>query len=170
VKKRWSIVAVQVMTDQEIWFDGAPAEAIQAAVSQQKIFLVWIHSDDSQNPESSETDDAEESSSDWSSLWTHPEIKPLLLAQSINLNLTQNSPNAEMFLQSISSPTNAVGVWLIFSGQVLASYHSAPTVQVFLSFLTETVKAIIIQRQLAARRAAMDVHKAAHGSLSRRVY
>src|SRR5262245_9352438 len=90
--------------DTEIWHQGAPGEAVQLALAQQKLFVVWIHPETPPVPEETASETAKtDNTSSWDSLWTNPAIKSLLLHSAVCLNLTQSTANAGMFLQSVGS-------------------------------------------------------------------
>jgi hypothetical protein len=154
--------------DTEIWHQGFPGEAVQLALSEQKLFLVWIHPETAPFSEGTAPETAEaENTSSWDSLWTNPTIKSILLQSAVCLNLTQSTANAGMFLQSVGSAANSTGLWIISSGQVVSSFQQPPTrhdLQTLLSSTLDSMKrAAQIQSQLAARRAALVAHKAQHG-------
>ena len=118
-----------------IWHPGPPSEAIQLAISQQKLFLVWI-----QKTESEESSDPNAAS--WDSLWTDDKIKPLLEEYMVSLKLEKTTSDAEMFLQSINHPTDSVGVWVIFAGRLLLSFTEPPSIDDMQTQLQSTVSQI----------------------------
>jgi hypothetical protein len=162
-----------------IWNTGTPAEAIQLALSQSKLFLVWI------SP-SSNSDDNPISS--WTSLWTDSTIKSTLLEHAVSIKIDQGTTNASMFLQLVQSPSTAQGVWIVFAGQLLDSFtepvppedmlqrinsaisksHDLKTASLqphppSTSSDPQTSTPYNIQLQLAARRAKLEAAKAQHG-------
>jgi len=96
-----------------IWNTSTPAEAIQLALSQQKLFLVWI------SPSTSDPA--------WDAIWTSPAIQSILAEHAVAITLAQGTPEAGMFLQLLASPPTATGVWIVFSGQLLDSFTEPPS-------------------------------------------
>src|SRR5271170_7229237 len=91
-----------------IWNTGTVSEAIQLSLTQQKLFLVWI----SPSSTSSTLDDS------WSQVWTNSQIKSTLLEHAVSIKLEQGTTDAAMFLQFVAMDGNAVGIWIIFAGQL----------------------------------------------------
>jgi hypothetical protein len=100
-------------TSSSIWNTSSPAEAIQLALSQQKLFLVWI------SPTTSDPA--------WDSIWTDSAIQSILAEHAVSITLAQETTEAAMFLQLLSSPPTATGVWIVFSGQLLDSFIEPPS-------------------------------------------
>jgi hypothetical protein len=163
-----------------IWNTSSPAEAIQLALSQQKLFLVWI------SPATSDPA--------WDSIWTDPAIQSLLAEKAVSITLAQETTEAAMFLQLLSSPPTATGVWIVFSGQLLDSFSEPPSPEDMLQRINNTFskspnlqgpqatpsqlppststqppsQAVPpeVQAQLAARRARLDAAKLQYGTPS----
>jgi hypothetical protein len=174
----------QSMTADEpnsIWKTGIPAEAIQLALSQGKLFLVWILN--SEDPTSS-------SSVSWTQVWTDETIKTFLSQHAVSIKLNQGTDDATMFLQLVQAPSTAQGVWIVFVGQLLDSFTDPPTPEEMLqrihsalsksqasiassiqpqqapsspSTSQETPQSDTINAQLAARRAKLETAKLQHG-------
>src|SRR5271154_4135142 len=107
-----------------IWNTSSPAEAIQLALSQQKLFLVWI------SPTTSDPA--------WDSIWTDSAIQSILAERAVSITLAQETPEAAMFLQLLSSPPTATGVWIVFSGQLLDSFIEPPSPEDMLQRINTT--------------------------------
>lgn len=170
--------AIPVDTETSIWYSGSSAEAIQLALSQHKLFLVWI----------SQSSDSATTSESWTKLWADSAINSALFEHAVSLKLEQGTTDAAMFLQLVSSSTAAnEGVWIVFSGQLLDSFTSPPSQEEMLQRLQSTITkaqalAVSLQPtspqsagppsetasnsfevQLAARRANLDAAKRQHG-------
>ena len=117
----------QMDKEPSIWHTGTPGEAIQASLSQGKVFLVWI-------AESSADGDNQ-----WTSIWTHSAIKSILAEHAVCIKLDQGSTDAGMFLQLVNSPPTAEGVWLVFAGQLLDVFPTAPTPDTALQRIQSTI-------------------------------
>lgn len=164
-----------------IWSTGTPAEAIQLALSQSKLFLVWISSNSDDDPTPS-----------WTSLWTDSTIKSTLLEHAVSIKLDQGTTDASMFLQLVQSPSTAEGVWIVFAGQLLDSFTEPPTPEEMLQRINSTISKSYdlqtapsqptppstsldpqtlpsdnIRTQLAARRARLEAAKLQHGPLQK---
>jgi hypothetical protein len=100
-----------------LWTTASPAEAIQLALSQSKLFLVWI-------PPSSE-----EVSSAWDPVWADTAVHSFLSQYAVAITLAQDSVDAAMFLQLVRSEPSAVGVWIVFAGRMLDSFAGPPSPQ-----------------------------------------
>ena len=100
-----------------LWTTASPAEAIQLALSQSKLFLVWI-------PPSSE-----DSSAAWDSVWADTAVLAFLSQYGVAITLSQGSADAAMFLQLVRSAPSAVGVWIVFAGRMLDSFAEPPSPQ-----------------------------------------
>ena len=96
-----------------IWNTSPPAEAVQLALLQQKLFLVWISPAPS-NPA-------------WEVIWTNASIQSLLAEHTVSITLSQGSTEAAMFLQLLSSAPTETGVWIVFAGHLLDSFAEPPT-------------------------------------------
>jgi hypothetical protein len=165
-------------TDKEgsLWYSGPPTKAIQLALSQRKLFLVWI----------SPSNDTATTS--WTKLWTDSAIKSTLSEHAVSLRLEQGTADAEMFLQLVSSSTEAEGVWIVFAGQLLDSVTSPPSQEEMLQRLQSTItksQTLALSQsvshplpdpssdagsdnyeaQLAARRAKLEAAKRQHGPI-----
>ena len=159
--------------DPPFWNEGTPAEAIQLALTQEKLFLVWISSPESED-------------SAWAAIWTDAAIKSLLVEHAISLKLDQGTTDAAMFLQVVSMAPTSIGVWLVFAGELLDSFIEPPSPQ---DFLQRTQSAVSkssdlkssssqpasspgpsqsdnIKAQLATRRAKLEAAKIAHGKFA----
>ena len=161
-----------------IWNTGTPAEAIQLALSQSKLFLVWI------SPSSNPEDDPPL----WTPLWTDSTIKSTLLEHAVSIKLHQGTVDASMFLQLVQSPSTAHGVWIVFAGQLLDSFTKPPIPAEMLQRINSTISKLQdlkaaasqhsppstssdpqtstsdnIRAQLAARRAKLEAAKLQHG-------
>lgn len=112
-------------TETSIWHPGPPAQAIQTAVTQGKLFLVWIEA--SRNSEQPSHDTPSEETSSWDSLWTNQEIRSILLQNAVSLKLGQGTTDAAMFLQLVGAPSTAEGAWIVFAGQLLDTIPSPPS-------------------------------------------
>lgn len=117
-----------------IWHTGTPAEAISSAITQQKLFLVWIQqtSEDPSNP----------TPSSWEAIWTNEEIRVKLLENAVSLKMDQGSTDATMFLQLVGFPADATGVWIVFAGRLLDSFvisEPTPTVEEMLRRIQSTI-------------------------------
>jgi hypothetical protein len=169
-------------TSLSIWNTSSPAEAIQLALSQQKLFLVWI------SPSTSEPA--------WDSIWTDSAIQSVLAEHAVSITLAQGTPESAMFLQLLSSPSTTTGVWIVFSGQLLNSFTEPPSPEDMLQLIYTTISKaqdlklqkpppyqppssssthqtpsqsssavpLEIQAQLAARRAKLEAAKLQYGS------
>lgn len=136
-----------------IWHPGPPADAIQLAVSQQKLFLVWICKSESDEAESNGDSENSDTSS-WNSLWTDESIKSLLHQHAISLTLEQSTTDATMFLKLISQPTDATGAWIVFTGRVLVQFPTPPSPQDMHQSLQSTITQIeTLKQQLAQMHA-----------------
>lgn len=102
-----------------------PAEAIQLALSQQKLFLVWI------SPSTSDPT--------WDSIWTSTAIQSVLAEHAVSITLAQGTAEAAMFLQLLASPPTATGVWIVFSGQLLDSFTEPPSPEDMLQRINTTI-------------------------------
>src|SRR5271154_4278609 len=107
-----------------IWNTSSPAEAIQLALAQQKLFLVWI---------SPTTPDPA-----WDSIWEDSAIQSVLAEHAVSITLAQETTEAAMFLQLLSSPPTATGVWIVFSGQLLDSFIDPPSPEDMLQRINTT--------------------------------
>ena len=116
-------------TGTPIWHPGPPAQAIQAAVTQGKLFLVWIEESQNSEQPSQETSPSEETEENpsWESVWANEEIRSILLQNAVSLKLGQGTTDAAMFLQLVGSPPSAEGVWIVFAGQLLDVVQSPPS-------------------------------------------
>lgn len=161
-----------------IWHSGPPAEAIQLSLSQGKLFLVWIFSDEDL----------------WAPIWTDSDIKSLLTENAVCLMLEKESNDSAMFLQLIDSNPSAEGVWIVFEGQLLESFTEIPNVESAFQRMQSAVsqsetlrrqqsvstsastlpQSVVpsqsqddrsekIKAQLAARRARLETAKLQHG-------
>jgi len=119
-----------------IWHTGTPAEAISSAITQQKLFLVWISPCEPSAP--SEPSEPSEPSADpqtvpasWDTLWSNAEVKAKVLEHAVCLRMTQGTTDAAMFLQLVGFPAQATGLWIVFAGRLLDSVESSepPEVQ-----------------------------------------
>jgi len=161
-----------------IWYPGTPAEAIQLALSQSKLFLVWI----------SPSPNSEDDPPVWPPLWTDSAIKSTLLEHAVSIKLDQETVDASMFLQLVQSPSTTHGVWIVFAGQLLDSFTEPPTPEEMLNRINSTISKLQdlkaaasqhpppstssspqrstsdnIRTQLAARRAKLEAAKLQHG-------
>jgi hypothetical protein len=100
-----------------LWTTVSPAEAIQLALAQSKLFLVWI-------PPS-----AEESAVAWAPVWADMAVHSFLSQFAVAITLAQDSADAAMFLQLVRSVPSAVGVWIVFAGRMLDSFAEPPSPQ-----------------------------------------
>jgi hypothetical protein len=100
-----------------LWTTASPAEAIQLALSQSKLFLVWI-------PPA-----AEESSLAWDAVWADTAVDSFLSQYAVAITLAPDSVDATMFLQLVRSEPSAVGVWIVFAGRMLDSFAEPPSPQ-----------------------------------------
>lgn len=160
-----------------IWNPGTPAEAIQLALSQSKLFLVWIST-----PSNSDDDPTLL----WTSLWTDSTIKSTLLEHAVSIKLDQGTTDASMFLQLVQSPSASQGVWIVFAGQLLDFFTEPPTPEEMLQRIHSTISksqdikaaqppppstssdpqsstSDTVRAQLAARRARLEAAKLQHG-------
>ena len=136
-----------------IWHPGPPADAIQLAVSQQKLFLVWIRKSESDEEESNGDSENSDTSS-WNSIWTDESIKSLLHQHAVSLTLEQSTTDATMFLELIGQPADATGVWIVFTGRVLIQFATAPSPQDMHQSLQSTITQIeTLKQQLAQMHA-----------------
>jgi hypothetical protein len=173
-----------------IWHTGTPAEAIQLALSQGKLFLVWIC-------ESPSTDEEQPNSttSSWNTIWEDKEVKSTLSEHAVSLKLEQGTTDGAMFLQLVGYAPQSSGVWIVFAGQLLDSFSEAPTPEEMHQRLHSTISKIEqlkqaalqppqpqpstssapsnpsanpqndkVKAQLAARRAKLEAAKLQHGS------
>lgn len=108
-----------------LWNTSSPAEAIQLALSQQKLFLVWI------SPSTSDPT--------WDSIWMSTAIQSVLAEHAVSITLTQGTAEAAMFLQLLASPPTATGVWIVFSGQLLDSFTEPPSPEDMLQRIDTTI-------------------------------
>jgi hypothetical protein len=108
-----------------LWNTSSPAEAIQLALSQQKLFLVWI------SPSTSDPT--------WDSIWTSTAIQSALAEHAVSITLAQGTTEAAMFLQLLASPPTATGVWIVFSGQLLDSFTEPPSPEDMLQRINTTI-------------------------------
>jgi hypothetical protein len=109
------------------WHPGPPAVAISLALSEGKFFLVWIRET------TTSSDTADPPSSDlplptWQQIWSDEKIASILSADAICITLNQGTTDATMFLETLGSPTST-GVWIIFAGQLLDTFHTPPSVE-----------------------------------------
>src|SRR5271155_2273654 len=111
-------------TSSSIWNTSSPAEAIQLALSRQKLFLVWI------SPSTSDPA--------WDSIWTDSAIQSTLAEHAVSITLAQGTTEAAMFLQLLSSPPTATGVWIVFLGQLLDSFTEPPSLEDMLQRINTT--------------------------------
>jgi hypothetical protein len=118
----------EVQTEEkEAWHPGPPADAISLALREGKLFLVWIREttiDDTADPPPS--DPPKQS---WQEIWSHETIISSLKNHTVSITLDQNTSDATMFLQLINSTPTAAGVWIIFAGQLLDMFPTAPSVE-----------------------------------------
>lgn len=165
-------------TDERVslWNTGTPTEAIQLALSQGKLFLVWISPSNSEDPTSS-----------WTQVWTDTAIKTFLSQHAVSIKLDPGTTDAAMFLQLVQSPPTTQGVWIVFAGQLLDSFTDPPTPEEMLQridvSLSKSQNATAsssqppqsasssqapsqsdkVKEQLAARRAKLEAAKLQHG-------
>jgi hypothetical protein len=172
--------------EESIWHTGTPAEAINLALSQGRLFLVWISQSTSEDAVASE----------WKTLWSDSTIKSSLSEHCVSITLAQDSTEAAMFLQLIGSPPSSTGVWIVFGGQLLTTFNhplspeemqqklhtaitkteqlkNAPTQSTLPSSSTSSIPILSdpetqarnekIKAQLAARRAKLEAAKQKHG-------
>src|SRR5271154_3765969 len=87
-------------TDEQdsIWNPGTPTEAIQLALSQAKLFLVWILNSEDPTPSSSAS---------WTQVWTDTAINTFLSQHAISIKLNKGTNDATMFLQLVQAPSTA---------------------------------------------------------------
>jgi hypothetical protein len=187
--------AEPIQTDQasSIWHVGTPGEAIQVALAQGKLFLVWI----SEAPPANE-DQPTSTNSSWNAVWEDAEVKSTLGEHAVSLKLEKGTTDAAMFLQLVGSPPHSSGAWIVFAGQLLDSFSEPPmpnemhqrlqstiskTEQLKQAALqppqpqqsasssttsntTETSPDDKVKAQLAARRAKLEAAKLQHGQAS----
>jgi hypothetical protein len=172
-----------------IWHSGTPAEAIQLALSQGKLFLVWICESPSADEEQSN------STTSWNTIWEDKEVKSTLSEHAVSLKLEQGTTDAAMFLQLVGSAPESSAAWIVFAGQLLDSFSEPPTPEEMYQRLHSTISKIEqlkqaalqppqpqpstssapsipaantqndkVKAQLAARRAKLEAAKLQHGS------
>src|SRR5579862_7842691 len=146
-----------------VWHPGPPAEAIQLAISQQKIFLVWIQK--TKSSESSESSGSSETSA-WSSLWSDEAVQSLLREHMVSLTLEQSTSDAAMFLQLMTQSVDAVGVWIIFAGKLLLSFTDPPSVEDLRTTLQTTITQVEAFKQFAQAQAQIQTQQQSHASSS----
>jgi hypothetical protein len=180
--------ATQDVHSSTIWHAGTSAEAIQLALSQGKLFLVWICESPSADEEPSSA------TSSWNTVWEDKEVNSTLSEHAVSLKLEQGTTDAAMFLQLVGSAAQSNGAWIAFAGQLLDSFSEPPTPEEMHQRLqstiskTEQLKLAALQppqpqpstssapsnpvanpqndkvkAQLAARRAKLEAAKLQHG-------
>jgi len=101
-----------------IWTTASTVEAIQLALSQSKLFLVWIWP-------SSEAS----SSPSWEQVWTDPAVISFLSQHAVAIKVEQGCTDAVMFLQLVQAAPSVSGAWVVFAGRILGSFVEPPSPQ-----------------------------------------
>ena len=155
--------------EKSLWHHGPSSEAIQYAVSHQKLFLVFISSPGT--------------TSEWERAWANGDISTLLLEHAVCLKLEQGTNDAAMFLQLVGTDAKAEGVWIVFAGQLLDKFDSPIALEEMLLRIQDAVdkagtlaqagplpqpqatdsRSENIKAQLAERRARLEAAKRHNG-------